>query len=79
MKLGTSVMLLNATSRPYIFSDLRICNHSKPGKFKLLRCMQNMHQSTWDCDILYAEKTSKGEKLLRQFLCQARNTNMEEC
>jgi hypothetical protein len=38
-------------------------------KFKLLRWMQNLRQSTWEHDILYTDKSSKNEQLLmRPFL-----------
>jgi hypothetical protein len=30
--------------------------------FELLRWMQNLHQSTWDHDILYVERLSKDEQ-----------------
>jgi hypothetical protein len=33
------------------------------GVFTLLRWMQNLHQSTWDYAILYAERFSEDEKL----------------
>jgi hypothetical protein len=32
--------------------------------FKLLRWMQNVHQSMWDHGILYADKPSEDEQLL---------------
>jgi hypothetical protein len=45
--------------------------------FKLLRWMQNLHQSTWDHEILYTDRSSKDEQLLiRQFLSKTKNTNM---
>jgi hypothetical protein len=44
---------------------------------KLLRWMQNLHQSTWDHEILYADRSSKDEQLLiRPFLSKTKNTNM---
>jgi hypothetical protein len=37
--------------------------------FKLLRLMQNLHQSTWDHEILYIDRSSKDEQLfIRSFL-----------
>jgi hypothetical protein len=37
--------------------------------FRLLRWMQNLHQSTWDHEILYTDRSSKDEQLLiRPFL-----------
>jgi hypothetical protein len=37
--------------------------------FKLLRWMQNLHQSTWEHEILYTDRSSKDEQLLmRPFL-----------
>jgi len=45
--------------------------------FKLLRWMQNLHQSTWDHEILYADRSSKVKQLLtRQFLLKNKNMNM---
>jgi hypothetical protein len=45
--------------------------------FKLLRWMQNLHQSTWDYEILYTDRYSKDEQLLiRPFLSKTKNTNM---
>jgi hypothetical protein len=42
--------------------------------FKLLRWMENLHQSTWDHEIL---RSSKGEQLLiRPFLSKTKNTNI---
>jgi hypothetical protein len=39
--------------------------------------MQNLHQSTWDHEILYTDRSSKDEQLLiRQFLSKTKNTNM---
>jgi hypothetical protein len=32
--------------------------------FKLLRWMKNIHQLTWDLEILYADKSSKDKQLL---------------
>jgi hypothetical protein len=41
--------------------------------FKLLRWMQNLHQSTWDHEILYTDTHSKDEKLLiRPFLSKTK-------
>jgi hypothetical protein len=37
---------------------------SKWQTFRLMRWMQNLHQSTWDHIILYTDKSSKGEQLL---------------
>jgi hypothetical protein len=45
--------------------------------FKLLRWMQNLHQSTWDHEILYTDRSLKDEQLLiRPFLSKIKNTNM---
>jgi hypothetical protein len=45
--------------------------------FKLPRWMQNLHQSTWDHQILYTDKSSKDEQpLIRPFLSKTKNTNM---
>jgi hypothetical protein len=42
---------------------------SKWRAFKLLRWMQNLHQSMWDHGILYADRSSKdGQLLMRPFL-----------
>jgi hypothetical protein len=38
--------------------------------FKLLRWMQNLHQSTWGHEILYANKSSKAEQLLKDCFCE---------
>jgi hypothetical protein len=41
--------------------------------FKRLRWMQNLHQSTWDHEILYTDKSSKDEQLLiRPFLSKTK-------
>jgi hypothetical protein len=37
--------------------------------FRLLRRMQNLLQSTWDHEILYADRASKGEQLLLKPFC----------
>jgi len=40
--------------------------------------MQNLHQSTWDNDILYADRSSNAEQILIwPFMCKAKNTDME--
>jgi hypothetical protein len=45
--------------------------------FKLLRWMQNLHQSMWDHEILYIDRSSKDEQLLMgAFLSKTKNTNM---
>jgi hypothetical protein len=45
--------------------------------FKLLRWMQNMHQSTWDHENVYTGRSSKDEQLLiRPFLSKTKNMNM---
>jgi hypothetical protein len=65
--------------------DTIFLNHvaSTVGKwwtFELLWWMQNLHQSTWDHAILYADRSSKDEQLLRrQFLFKTKNTNVEGC
>jgi hypothetical protein len=39
--------------------------------------MQNFHQSTWDDEILYADRYSEDKQLLiRPLLREAKNTNM---
>jgi hypothetical protein len=39
--------------------------------------MQNLHQSTWDYEIVYTDRSSKDEQLLiRPFLSKTKNTNM---
>jgi hypothetical protein len=35
---------------------------------KLLKWMQNLHQSTWDREILYADRSSKDELFTRPLL-----------
>jgi hypothetical protein len=40
------------------------------GILKLLRFMQILHQSTWDHDILYADRSSKEKQLLIRQLLQ---------
>jgi hypothetical protein len=38
---------------------------------------ENLHQSTWDHEILHADRSSKDEQLLiRPFLLKTKNTNM---
>jgi hypothetical protein len=45
--------------------------------FRLPRWMQNLHQSTWDHEILYTDRSSKDEQLLiRPFLSKTKNTIM---
>jgi hypothetical protein len=45
--------------------------------FKLLRWMQNLHQSTWDHAILETDRSSKDEQLwIRPLLSETKNTNM---
>jgi hypothetical protein len=45
--------------------------------FKRLRWMQNLHQSTWDHDILYTDRSSKDEQLLKiPLLSKKIKTNM---
>jgi hypothetical protein len=45
--------------------------------FKLLRWMQNVHQSMWDHGILYSDRPSEDEQLLlRPLLWKTKNTNM---
>jgi hypothetical protein len=45
--------------------------------FKLLRWMQNLHQSMWDHEIFYTDRSSKDEQLLKDHFCQKqKNTNM---
>jgi hypothetical protein len=47
------------------------------GILKLIRWMQNLHQSTWDHKILYADRPSKGEQhLIRPLLRETKNENM---
>jgi hypothetical protein len=43
---------------------------------KLLRWMQNLHQSMWELEILYTDRSSKDEQLLMIFLSKTKNTNM---
>jgi hypothetical protein len=46
---------------------------SKWRAFKLLRWMQNLHQSTWDHGSLYTDRSSKDEQLLiRPFLSKTK-------
>jgi predicted nucleotidyltransferase len=41
--------------------------------FKLLRWMQNLHQSTWEHEILYADRFLKDKQLLiRTFLLETK-------
>jgi hypothetical protein len=41
--------------------------------FKLLKWMQNLHQSTWDHESLYTDRSSKDEQLLiRPFLSKTK-------
>jgi hypothetical protein len=45
--------------------------------FKRPRWMQKLHQSTWDHEILYTDRSSNDEQLLiKPFLSQTKNTNM---
>jgi hypothetical protein len=48
--------------------------------FELLRLMQNLHQSTWDHEILYTDRSSKDEQLLiRQFLSKTKKYEHGGC
>jgi hypothetical protein len=41
--------------------------------------MQNLHQSTWDHEILYYDRSSEDEQLLiRQFLRETKNMKVAE-
>jgi hypothetical protein len=42
------------------------------GIFKILRWMQNLHQTTWDHNILYSDRSLEDEQLLRE----SKNMNM---
>jgi hypothetical protein len=47
------------------------------GIFKLLRWMQNLHQSTWDHKMLYAHISLEDEQLLiRPLLRESKNVNI---
>jgi hypothetical protein len=47
------------------------------GIFKLLRWIQNLHQSTWDREILYADRSAKDKQhLVIPLLWKTKNTNM---
>jgi hypothetical protein len=66
----------------YIY-DLSVLFNSVPltipkwRTFKLLRWMQNLHQSTWGHKILYTDRSSKDEQLLiKPFLLKIKNTNI---
>jgi hypothetical protein len=63
------------------FDPIFFILHLQPFKndvFRLLKWMQNLHQSTWDHEILYADRFSKDEQLLvRPFLWKIKNTNVE--
>jgi hypothetical protein len=58
--------------RPFEYGD--------GGIFRLLRWIQNLHQSTWDHNILYADRSSEDEQLLtRPLLRECKNTKMAVC
>jgi hypothetical protein len=58
-----------------LFNEL--FEYSDGGIFKLLRWMQNLHQSTWDRNILYADRSLEDEQLLmRPLLRESKNMNM---
>jgi hypothetical protein len=62
-----------------IFLD-RPLEYGDSGIFKLLRWMQNLHQSMWDHEILYANSSSDaGQLLSRPLLQETKNTNMAGC
>jgi hypothetical protein len=45
---------------------------------RLLRWMQNFHESTWENEILYVDVSPKDEQFLtRPFLWKIKNTNLE--
>jgi hypothetical protein len=59
------------------FSFKRGFEYGESGIFKLLRLLQKLHQSTWDHERLYAERSSVDEQLLRRLpLRKPENTNM---
>jgi hypothetical protein len=51
------------TSFIWIIIDCRPFAYGDSGIFKLLTWMQNLHQSTWDHEILYADISSKDKQL----------------
>jgi hypothetical protein len=55
----------------------RPSEYDSGGILKLLRWMQNLHQSTWDHAILYADRSLEDEQLLvRPLLRESKTMNM---
>jgi hypothetical protein len=49
------------------------------GIFKLLKWMQNLHQSTWNHEILHSDRYLENEQLLiRPLLRETKNMNMAD-
>jgi hypothetical protein len=46
--------------------------------FKLLRCIRNFRQSTWNYDMMNANRSSMGEQLIIRPFLQKKNTNLGE-
>jgi hypothetical protein len=63
------ILIINFFTGPFEYGD--------GGIFKLFRWMQNLHQSTWDHNILYADRWLEDEQLLiRPLLREYKNMNM---
>jgi hypothetical protein len=63
------ILILIFFNRPFEYGN--------GGIFELLRWMQNLHQSTWDHKIVYADRSLENEQLLmRPLLLESKNTNM---
>jgi hypothetical protein len=54
-------MPLKVTSTPYFL--IPYLHHSKMVDVKTSEMEQNLHQSTWDHEILYTDRSSKDEQL----------------
>lgn len=77
MELSRELMPLNVTLTPYILNVVAL-NILKLWMFELMKWMQIFYQSMWDYEILYADRSSKGKRLLiRSFLWKIKSTNVE--
>jgi hypothetical protein len=71
------VMPLKVTSKPTFYPVTS--NLSKMAHVKISGVDTNLHQSTWNHGILYADRASEDEQLsIRSLLRKNKNTNMAD-
>jgi hypothetical protein len=69
--IPTSLICIIFFNRRFEYSDV--------GILKLLRWIQNLHQTMWDHEILYADRSSRGKQLsMRTPFQKTKSTNMME-